>query len=505
MTNISEVVGTDGINLKCVYANDHGDLVTGVDFFAINDSTDSFVKIAESTLSMSNPTKLLPYGEYLFGSAYITKLSDLPSEVVLTFNDLKCKHERSYRCRLSVHSAVPTHSAPIQIFVRVPPSKPQHVLIIDTPVDVSTTAAKASVRIPTSSKNKPTITFPGKDIIQTTPLYNFGSQIVDDDILSTTFSDYNTVQQMTEEKSIMGEDYITFKCSGNVGKPAGMFIFQKFREDNIQSTTYNATTTEIEEIPGNCSYYRTSYLIFQVTAEDNLAVIRCVVVSPLAEEDTYVDSEKVEVKYHVQIPTVTKHPDKQEYIIGRDISIILTCTSDGNPKPIYRWYKENQDNGIITAGIFIISNINTTNGGIYICNVSNTINGHTYTKAAKMEVDIINEENEAKSTTSKTIISNQTAELKNDNTAVIVVGTVCGSIILVLCVMLFAVVQNKKKTLRCPLTVNCRNITEDYVNTTQQHNSLYEGVGHVLDVHNYEELSTREHQYTNTNFSYCSS
>lgn len=57
------------------------------------------------------------------------------------------------------------------------------------------------------------------------------------------------------------------------------------------------------------------------------------------------------------------------------------------------------------------------------------------------------------------------------------------------------------RTLRCPHTINCRNITETNVNTTQQQNSPYDGVGHVLDVHNYAELSTREHQYTNTNLS----
>ncbi|CAC5408237.1 unnamed protein product [Mytilus coruscus] len=256
MTNTSEVLGTDGIKLRCLYTKDPADQVTGVNFLVKSDATDTFVNIAESSVFTSQP-KLLPTGVYLFGSAYITKLSDLQSEVVLIFNDLKCQ--------LSVHQAAQTDSVPMQIFVRD----------------------------------------------------------------------------------------------------------------------------------------------------------------------------------RVQIPTVTKHPDKQKYIVGRDLSIILTCTSDVNHKPIYRWYKENHDKGISTDGNFTIKN-------------------------------------KAKSTTSRTTCSNKTAELKNDNTAVVVVGTVCGSIILVLCVMLFAVIQNNKKTVRCPLTVNCRNITEVYVNTTQQHNSHYEGVGHAF-------------------------
>ncbi|CAC5404101.1 unnamed protein product [Mytilus coruscus] len=86
--------------------------------------------------------------------------------------------------------------------------------------------------------------------------------------------------------------------------------------------------------------------------------------------------------------------------------------------------------------------------------------------------------------------------------SVIVVGTVCGSIILVLCVIFFGVLQNKNKTVRCLLRRNRNDRSVDYVNTIQQQDSsLYEGVGHALDVHNYEQLPRREHVYNNANFS----
>ncbi|XP_071131771.1 uncharacterized protein [Mytilus edulis] len=498
MTNISEILGTDGIKLRCLYTKDPDDQVSGINFLAENVSTETFINIAESSI-FSPYTKLLPYGVYLFGSANISKLSDSQSEVVLTFNNLKCKHERNYKCTLSVHQAAPTDSAPMDIFVGVPPTKPEHVVVINSPMDVSTTTAKPSVSTPISSKNEPTLTSPGENTITTTPLYNFGSSPVDDDIPNTTLSYNKTVPKAKKEKSIIEDDNITFKCSGNVGKPAAIFIFQKLLEGLIQSTTYDVTTTTIEEFPGNCSYYRTSKLTFQVTAEDNNAVIRCVIVSPLAEENMFVDSEQIEVKYHVRIPTVTKYPDKHEYIAGVDSSITLTCTGYGNPKPIYHWYKDNHGDSISIAEKFTLMNINTTDRGLYTCYVSNTINGLTFTEVASIEVNITNEENEVKSATSKNNCSVQTSKIKKDNTSVIVVCAVSGSIILVLCVILFGVLQNKNKTLRCPHTVNCRNITETNVNTTQQHNSPYDGVGHVLDVHNYDELSTREHQYTNTN------
>lgn len=96
---------------------------------------------------------------------------------------------------------------------------------------------------------------------------------------------------------------------------------------------------------------------------------------------------------NVRMPTVTKHPNKQIYIVSVDTSITLTCKSDGNPKPIYHWYKDNHDDNISTAENFTLRNINTTDSGIYTCNVSNTINGLTYTDVASMEVNILNEGN----------------------------------------------------------------------------------------------------------------
>lgn len=96
---------------------------------------------------------------------------------------------------------------------------------------------------------------------------------------------------------------------------------------------------------------------------------------------------------NVRKPTVTKHPDRQEYIVGVDTSISLTCTSDGNPKPFYRWYKDNHDDINITAANFTLRNINTTDSGQYICKVSNTINEQIYTEATEIDVNIVNEGN----------------------------------------------------------------------------------------------------------------
>lgn len=508
MTNIIENAGTDGIKLRCSYTKDPGDQVSGINFLAINDTTDTFVDIAESSVFSPQPT-LLSYGVFLFGSANITKLSDSQSEVVLTFNDLNCKHERNYTCILSVHKASPTDSAPIEIFVRVPPSTPDKVEIISTLIDVSTTTdtppvytsklfetesvntfipsestsvyssaptesesvytsipvesekfspstSSETVRLHTSTppglENATDKTLLGSDKNPTTSPQNFGSTIVDNNLTSTTNLIYNTSsgnEPTTVSPSIVEGTNVTVRCSGNVGKPAGILIFKKFRKDHTPSIDYNATTTEIVEIPGNCSYYRTSYLTFHVTAEDNLAVIRCVVNSPLAEKEMYLDSEPLEVKYNVRMPTVTKHPNKQMYIVSVDTSITLTCKSDGNPKPIYHWYKDNHDDNISTAENFTLRNINTTDSGIYTCNVSNTINGLTYTDAASMEVNILNEADKTTTESTSTDSSSGANDINENSSGNVgpIIGGVFGAAvsIIVIIVITYCVYKRRKK------------------------------------------------------------
>ncbi|CAC5404102.1 unnamed protein product [Mytilus coruscus] len=297
---------------------------------------------------------------------------------------------------------------------------------------------------------------------------------------------------MTSTSIITEGSNIACVCSGDVGRPPGKLVFQKYRRDHILPIDYTANETSIRSSPDSCSYYRTSNITFKVTAKDNHSVLRCAVISTLAEGNVYVESQPLEVYFAVKMPTIIKYPNKTDYLVGLDTSISLNCTTDGNPKPNYLWYKDNQIEAISTRETFTIANVTTTNSGIYTCIVSNTFNDVIYTTRVQMHVCITKEGN-------KTPIMKQS---NSENTAVIVVGTVCGSIILVLCVILLAVIQNRNKTLRCLLVRNRNDRSLDYVNTTQQQDpSLYEGVDHALDVHNYEQLARREHLYNNANLS----
>lgn len=75
-------------------------------------------------------------------------------------------------------------------------------------------------------------------------------------------------------KPVINEGYnVTCVCTGDVGSPPEKFIFQKYRRDHVLSMNYTAIETSILELPDNCSFYRTSNITLQVTAEDNQAVI----------------------------------------------------------------------------------------------------------------------------------------------------------------------------------------------------------------------------------------
>ncbi|CAC5382733.1 unnamed protein product [Mytilus coruscus] len=92
------------------------------------------------------------------------------------------------------------------------------------------------------------------------------------------------------------------------------------------------------------------------------------------------------------MPNITKSPNKSYYIVGEDTSILLTCKSDGNPKPYYQWYKENDNELITTNESWNITDMNVTNSGVYTCKVSNTFNGDTYKSSTNMRINIINKD-----------------------------------------------------------------------------------------------------------------
>ncbi|CAG2201838.1 unnamed protein product [Mytilus edulis] len=103
-------------------------------------------------------------------------------------------------------------------------------------------------------------------------------------------------------KPVITEGYnVTIVCSGDVGRPPAKFTFQKYRRDHILPMNITPTSTSVQELSENCSYYRESAFTFMVTSMDNQAVIQCNVVSSLTEENMHVELGPLEVNCELTV------------------------------------------------------------------------------------------------------------------------------------------------------------------------------------------------------------
>lgn len=95
----------------------------------------------------------------------------------------------------------------------------------------------------------------------------------------------------------------------------------------------------------------------------------------------------------VRSPNITKYPNKDYYVVGKDTSIHLTCKSEGNPPPVFFWFKYNSVKFKSASENLTIMVMNKTDSGEYTCKVSNTFSGETYRRSAEVQVNVINEGN----------------------------------------------------------------------------------------------------------------
>jgi len=106
-------------------------------------------------------------------------------------------------------------------------------------------------------------------------------------------------------------------CKGNVGKPAGKFIWKKQRHGQQSPIIYSDVSTTTAEIPANCTFYGTSNLTIQLTDLDNKAKIQCVQGSNLSSNSLSIETEYITVYCKFQINIIitylTKSADQSMY------------------------------------------------------------------------------------------------------------------------------------------------------------------------------------------------
>ncbi|CAC5398258.1 unnamed protein product [Mytilus coruscus] len=229
---------------------------------------------------------------------------------------------------------------------------------------------------------------------------------------------------------VEGEN-VTFNCSGDVGRPPGILLWQAILPEKQMPLFSNTSLDEISQL---CSYNGISVLNLQVTAEDNQARIRCKVQSRVSDDALYAESKRLNVysnisdsglytclvnnfindtvysaggsKYieivknrwiygksaklavKVKDPLITVYPDELVYEIGDFIQ--LQCKASGNPAPTYTWIKDSSSNETLTNNdTFVIQVANISDSGLYTCLVNNFINDTVYSAGGSKYIEIV--------------------------------------------------------------------------------------------------------------------
>ncbi|VDH98177.1 Hypothetical predicted protein [Mytilus galloprovincialis] len=254
--NISGVIGEGGTRVMCSYTRNDATKIFTIELKANNETVATFLP--------DEKPRLTTKGRYLEGRVTLMNISKVSTEAVMIFNNLTCDDQTNYSCSIVFLGqngrTEESHSGFTTLNVKVPPSKPEYVAIVDLLEDESTTALQ--IRSETSSPND---------------------------------TEISTVKQSTTSAIIKEGDIITCICAGNVGKPPGKLIWQKYRHGEKVPMNYTHMSTIATEVTDKCSYYGTSYLQLRVTSSDNQAIIRCFIDSPLAKPYMYVEMKPIDV------------------------------------------------------------------------------------------------------------------------------------------------------------------------------------------------------------------
>ncbi|VDI06021.1 Hypothetical predicted protein [Mytilus galloprovincialis] len=283
----------NGTELECLHTLENISRLFYVSFMAFNRSSILFETIA--TYVPDRTVLLTTQGQYLKGRVTLTPIKELSTKAVMIFNKLMCIDDTFYQCKVIYMDINGIHdytSSYISISVQVPPSKPDSISVVYKPADPLIFSFK-HIEYSTSTTII-TLTSTENEIISA---FQSVKQNDKTEYSRIQTDDYDTTTSMSSEVdfSIVEGDSITVICDGEVGKPPANHIFQKLLFGQIVPLQSIFTAVSISEISENCPYYLTSNLTFQVTAEDNNAVIRCVVNSSIEEPDMYVETEPIEV------------------------------------------------------------------------------------------------------------------------------------------------------------------------------------------------------------------
>ncbi|VDI55758.1 cell adhesion molecule 3 [Mytilus galloprovincialis] len=330
-SDITAAIGDTDVELTCQFTTENDDFVNLIYLTARNKTTDSFYRIVTFYPPHRNKeASLSTGGEYLSGRVSLTNPTSDTSAAIMSYkNPVQCEDDTDYRC--DIH--------------------------YDNNGELETMQSDPTTITITSPSSKP----------DSVTMYPF--------------------------TGISHEDYVSFICEGNVGNPAGKFVWRKHLAGEHNPVVYSDPVTVSTKIQDSCSYHGTSNLTIQLTEDDNGAKISCVEQS-YQLETMMRKTSPLNIHYKVRNVVISKDPDVETHIRDPMNQINLTCVADGNPAPFYNWYKEPDLETVLSLGdTFIIKEMLTNKSGIYRCKAYHYIKGAMYSEEQMVNVTIVEDPN----------------------------------------------------------------------------------------------------------------
>ncbi|XP_062577961.1 uncharacterized protein LOC134239847 [Saccostrea cucullata] len=175
-------------------------------------------------------------------------------------------------------------------------------------------------------------------------------------------------------------DKMFLSCSANVGNPGGFVAIWKLNKLSNQLVILNKSS-EVHEKTENCTAIANFNITYRVSRDDHGGIFRCTSQNRQTQEPVpHKDTTAIDVQYGPSNITIHSSSPDLDLYVGENLN--LTCSSDGNPAPHFKWKFNSSD--ILNNKRFILTrdnktlhflNLNLDNNGIYFCVVSNLIDG----------------------------------------------------------------------------------------------------------------------------------
>lgn len=199
--------------------------------------------------------------------------------------------------------------------------------------------------------------------------------------------------ELYKNGTLKEKDAVFLSCSANVGNPGGFVAIWKLKKLSNQLIFLNKSS-EVREKTENCTAIANFNMTYRVSRDDNGAIFRCTSQNRQTQEPApYNDTAAIDVQYGPSNVTIESPSSHLDLRTGTNVN--LTCISDGNPTPTFKW-KFNSSNVLIGERhsftpdnrTLILKNIIFNDSGIYSCFASNLVDGEIREMSSNISLNV---------------------------------------------------------------------------------------------------------------------